>query len=584
MKRLFLCFFVSSILAGGILISCKKEKSCDGCINGNKPPIANAGPDQVITLPTDSILLDGSSSNDPDGTISKWLWKKISGPASFAINNASASVTVAKNLTAGLYQFELHVTDDKGLSAKDTMQVLVDDPSQPNRPPTANAGPDQTITLPTNNVTLNGSASSDPDNNITSYQWTKISGPSSFSIVNANAIQTHVPNLVQGVYEFELKVTDAGGLFSKDTMEVIVNAPACDISNRPLVNAQLIPIGILSQAREGMAVASVGNKILFAGGYTGSSATGWQYFSRVDIFDVSLNQWTSAELSQARLGMTTAVLGNKVFFAGGVVGAGIYTSRVDIYDAATNTWSTSELSSGGVEITGAAAADKVLFAGGIRGFFNYSKTVDIYNNTTNTWSTTTLNRPGDAVGMAATAIGNKIYFAGNASDWWAWDFGDITSSINIYDASSDTWSTSNLSIARGYMASIAVGTKNYWAGGLYKQPDNPFTDLVEIRDESTGISSFECLFQPNAFFSAVLKDNKIVFFTSGYNALQYWTTQPPPVMNKFDIYDITTGKWSIGVLPFNIYSSSIISVNNIIYVAGGVVNGGLSNQVWKLEF
>jgi len=34
--------------------------------NTNKFPIANAGPDQVITLPTDSVSLDGTSSSDPD--------------------------------------------------------------------------------------------------------------------------------------------------------------------------------------------------------------------------------------------------------------------------------------------------------------------------------------------------------------------------------------------------------------------------------------------------------------------------------------------------------------------------------------
>jgi hypothetical protein len=55
-------------------------------------------------------------------------------------------------------------------------------------------------------------------------------------------------------------------------------------------------------------------------------------------------------------------------------------------------------------------------------------------------------------------------------------------------------------------------------------------------------------------------------------------------MDKFDIYDIFTDSWSIGVLPVNIYGSSIISLNNTIYVAGGYVNGVLSNQVWKLDF
>ena len=65
--------------------SCKKELSCEGCRDDNKPPIAIAGPDQVISLPTDSVLLDGKNSSDPDGTINEWLWTKISGPASFTI-------------------------------------------------------------------------------------------------------------------------------------------------------------------------------------------------------------------------------------------------------------------------------------------------------------------------------------------------------------------------------------------------------------------------------------------------------------------------------------------------------------------
>jgi dipeptidyl aminopeptidase/acylaminoacyl peptidase len=92
----------------------------------------------------------------------------------------------------------------------------------PNRPPVANAGADQVITLPSNSVNLDGSASTDPNNNITSYAWTKISGPSSFTIANANAAQTQVTNLIEGVYEFELKVTDAKGLFDKDIMQVTV--------------------------------------------------------------------------------------------------------------------------------------------------------------------------------------------------------------------------------------------------------------------------------------------------------------------------------------------------------------------------
>ena len=47
------------------IISGKKELSCENCIEGNHPPIAITGPNQVVTLPTDSVSLDGSTSSDP---------------------------------------------------------------------------------------------------------------------------------------------------------------------------------------------------------------------------------------------------------------------------------------------------------------------------------------------------------------------------------------------------------------------------------------------------------------------------------------------------------------------------------------
>jgi hypothetical protein len=225
MKKIFNIMLIFSV-AGILFFSCKKETSCEGCNENNKPPIAIAGPDQVLTLPTDSVLLDGRSSSDPDGTISEWLWKKISGPASFDVIQPNNSITTVKGLATGAYQFELKVTDNGALSAKDTVQVIVNDPSQTNRSPVANAGADQTITLPTNTITLDGSASTDPDNNITSYLWQKIAGPASANISNPNATQTQLTNLVAGIYQFELRVTDAGGLFDKDTVQIIVNVQA----------------------------------------------------------------------------------------------------------------------------------------------------------------------------------------------------------------------------------------------------------------------------------------------------------------------------------------------------------------------
>lgn len=223
-KLKFSIVYIAMLITAIIMtvISCKKEFSIEGLKKNKKTPIANAGSAISLQLPLDSALLDGTASTDPDGFISEWSWTKISGPASFIFSDAAVSKPVVKKLNAGIYYFELLVKDDDGLSAKDTVQVVVKDAVPPNRPPVANAGADQTIILPTNKVKLNGSGSIDPDNNISNYSWTKISGSSLFHIINTNTVQTEVQNLAEGTYQFELKVTDALGLFAKDTVNILV--------------------------------------------------------------------------------------------------------------------------------------------------------------------------------------------------------------------------------------------------------------------------------------------------------------------------------------------------------------------------
>ncbi len=76
-------------------ISCKKELSCENC-STNQPPVANAGTDQISTLPKDSVMLDGSASTDPDGTITLYKWTKIAGPVSSNIIKPDSSKTIIK--------------------------------------------------------------------------------------------------------------------------------------------------------------------------------------------------------------------------------------------------------------------------------------------------------------------------------------------------------------------------------------------------------------------------------------------------------------------------------------------------------
>lgn len=121
----------------------------------------------------------------------------------------------------GTYVFRLIVTDNSGATADAFVTITVN--AAPNQLPVANAGSDQTITLPVNTVNLSGSGT-DPDGSISSYAWSKISGPAQYTIVSPAQAQTVINNLLQGVYVFRLTVTDNSGATADAFVTITVNA------------------------------------------------------------------------------------------------------------------------------------------------------------------------------------------------------------------------------------------------------------------------------------------------------------------------------------------------------------------------
>ncbi|MCC6289324.1 MAG: T9SS type A sorting domain-containing protein [Chitinophagaceae bacterium] len=176
---------------------------------------ANAGSNQTITLPTNSVTLSALNSKTSSGTITSYAWLKISGPGSHNIIAPSDKVTEVKNLVAGTYVFQLTIKDSNGKTATATVTITVNQASII----TVNAGNTQYLTLPTNTTTLDGSAST-ATSGIASYSWTKIGGPSSCTIVSSTSAKTVIKDLVAGGYTFRLVVTDKNG--SSDSKDVII--------------------------------------------------------------------------------------------------------------------------------------------------------------------------------------------------------------------------------------------------------------------------------------------------------------------------------------------------------------------------
>lgn len=91
----------------------------------NTAPVVNAGADQVIQLPTNTVQLFGSAQDDglPSGTLNP-QWITVSGPAAVSFANAAAFQTMATFSAAGTYVLRLDVSDG-ALSGSDLMEVRV---------------------------------------------------------------------------------------------------------------------------------------------------------------------------------------------------------------------------------------------------------------------------------------------------------------------------------------------------------------------------------------------------------------------------------------------------------------------------
>ncbi len=201
----------------------------------NQAPAANAGPNQTITLPA-TAALDGAASDD--GLPASFLtttWSRVSGPGTVTFGNAAALSTTASFSAAGTYVLRL-TANDGALADTDNVSITVNPAPPTNQAPTVSAGPDRTITLPSN-ATLSGTATDDglPSGSSLVTTWTMVSGPGAVAFGNANQPSTTASFTTSGTYVLRLTGTDSV-LSSTDDVTVTVN-PAPPTNQAPTVNA-----------------------------------------------------------------------------------------------------------------------------------------------------------------------------------------------------------------------------------------------------------------------------------------------------------------------------------------------------------
>jgi hypothetical protein len=214
----------------------------------NQRPVANAGPDQQVEVAT-RVLLDGSASSDPENDPISYQWGLISQPAGSAAVLETPMGRTASFIAdqAGVYEVELQVRDnDSATNMSDTVLITAMAPVT-NRPPIANAGPDQQVEVVTR-VLLDGNASSDPETDPISYQWSFISlPPGSVAVLETptESRASFVPDQV-GNYEVQLQVRDSVNPFGASDAALITAEIRGSTNQRPIADAgadQTVTVG-----------------------------------------------------------------------------------------------------------------------------------------------------------------------------------------------------------------------------------------------------------------------------------------------------------------------------------------------------
>ncbi len=186
------------------------------------PPTVHAGADQLIYLPTSATTLEGVAIPNGDATITSTLWSKQSGSSGGSITSASSLTTGITGLQAGIYVYRLTATDNYSQTEYSDVVVTVSNPPTPNPPPIVFAGNDISVTLPTNSVSLIGTATAQGDASITSTVWSKTSGPSGGVIGDPSDLATTATSLQVGMYVFRLTAMDSNDESAFDEVTITV--------------------------------------------------------------------------------------------------------------------------------------------------------------------------------------------------------------------------------------------------------------------------------------------------------------------------------------------------------------------------
>jgi len=177
----------------------------------------------------------------------------------------------------------------------------------------------------------------------------------------------------------------------------------------------------------------------------------------------------------------------------------------------------------------------LFFAGGLDNTFLYSyDRIDIFNSSSNSWTTASLSVPRSY--LTATSLPGLSFFAGGTNVF----LGKRFNTVDIFNFSNNQWHTAKLSNERCCCASTSLPNEGlaFFAGGF----DGNYSDIIDIYNSKLNNWTTAKLSVPRSFIGGIsLPKYGLSFFAGG-------ELKNKESSNVIDIYNSSSGNWTIDKL------------------------------------
>ena len=296
--------------------------------------------------------------------------------------------------------------------------------------------------------------------------------------------------------------------------------------------------------------------------------------SQVDTFAKSVKWKELAPLPMDHSVHTAVLLGGNVYVGGGFEGTSDsdkqYSYRLDVYNLTTNQWSSSPITTPHSWFAMAVLDDKLVIAGGLTKKDEVVKKVSVlYIGQWKDYSEMPTAR------YAATAVGYHSMLIVVGGGIRVEDKGIMISTTELLDTTNGCWYTcNNLPAPYQQMKAVIMNDKLYLLGGVDKDGD-PSPQLFVASLDNLSTHHLNWLSAPNTpwCWSAPIVLYKFLLTVGGWQ--QSYTSE-------VNVFNSSTGQWKhLTDIPAERSALAVVGVaDNIIVIGGRTKDRKHSNTVW----